>query len=181
MPYSYLWSTNEQSELISIQTPGSYSIQVTDYNGCQQDFGFTIDPISNVQLDFITQGVSCIDNSDGSVEVFPTGGYSPYTFSWSNYTYEALNLGVSSGIYGLSVTDNNACEYFQEVEVPSSDQSCVTAYSAFSPNGDQNNDYWHIDNIELYPDALVEVFNRWGDRVYSTKRYINAWQGAWQV
>ena len=180
VPYSYLWSTNEQSELISIQTPGSYSIQVTDYNGCQQDFGFTIDPISNVQLDFITQGVSCIDNSDGSVEVFPTGGYSPYTFSWSNYTYEALNLGVSSGIYGLSVTDNNACEYFQEVEVPSSDQSCVTAYSAFSPNGDQNNDYWHIDNIELYPDALVEVFNRWGDRVYSTKRYINAWQGAWQ-
>ena len=45
----------------------------------------------------------------------------------------------------------------------------------------RNNDYWHIDNIELYPDALVEVFNRWGDRVYSTKKYVNAWEGAWQV
>ena len=58
------------------------------------------------------------------------------------------------------------------------DQSCITAYSAFSPNGDQNNDYRHIDNIELYPDALVEVFNRWGDRVIHPKIYTSV--GAWK-
>lgn len=179
-PYDYLWSTNETSELISIQTPGMYSVQVTDYNNCQQDVAIAIDPISPVQLDFVTQAVSCVDNNDGSVEVFSTGGYEPYTYSWSNYTEEALNSEAQSGFYGVTVTDNNGCEYYQEVEVPSSDLSCITAYSAFSPNGDQNNDYWHIDNIELYPDALVEVFNRWGDRVYSTKKYINAWEGAWQ-
>ena len=83
-------------------------------------------------------------------------------------------------VYGVTITDKSMCEYFQEIEVPASELSCITAYSAFSPNGDQNNDYWHIDNIELYPDALVEVFNRWGDRVYSTKKYINSWEGAWQ-
>ena len=38
----------------------------------------------------------------------------------------------------------------------------LTPFRRFSPNGDMNNDYWHIDNIELYPDGLVEVFNRWG-------------------
>ena len=179
-PYDYLWSTNETSELISIQNPGAYSVQVTDYNNCQQDVAIAIDPISPVQLDFVTQAVSCVDNNDGSVEVFPTGGYEPYTYSWSNYTEEALNSEIQSGFYRVTVIDNNGCEYYQEVEVPSSDLSCITAYSAFSPNGDQNNDYWHIDNIELYPDALVEVFNRWGDRVYSTKKYINAWEGAWQ-
>ena len=98
-----------------------------------------------------------------------------YINVWNNETTE-----WQSGFYGVTVTDNNGCEYYQEVEVPSSDQSCITAYSAFSPNGDQNNDYWHIANIELYPDALVEVFNRWGDRVYSTKKYMNSWEGAWQ-
>lgn len=179
-PYDYLWSTNETSELIYIQNPGMYSIQVTDYNNCQQDVAIAIDPINPVQLDFVSQAVSCVDNNDGSVEVFPTGGYEPYTYSWSNYREEALNSEVQSGFYGVTVSDNNGCEYYQEIEVPSSDQSCITAYSAFSPNGDQNNDYWHIDNIELYPDALVEVFNRWGERVYSTKKYINAWEGAWQ-
>lgn len=179
-PYDYFWSTNETSELISIQNPGTYSVQVTDYNNCQQDVSIAIEPINLIQMDFVAQAVSCVDNNDGTVEVFPTGGYEPYTYSWSNYTEEALNSELQSGFYGLTVTDNNGCEYYQEIEVPSSDQICITAYSAFSPNGDQNNDYWHIDNIELYPDALVEVFNRWGDRVYSTKKYINAWEGAWQ-
>ena len=180
IPYDYLWSTNETSELIYIQNPGIYSIQVTDYNNCQQDVEISIDPINPVQLDFVSQAVSCIDNNDGSVELFPTGGYEPYTYNWSNYTEEALNHELQSGLYGVTVMDNNGCEYYQEVEVPSSDQRCITAYSAFSPNGDQNNDYWHIANIELYPDALVEVFNRWGDRVYSTKKYMNSWDGAWQ-
>ncbi len=179
-PYDYLWSTNETSELISIQNPGTYSVQVTDDNNCQQDVAIDIDPISNVQLDFVAQAVSCVDNNDGSVEVFPTGGYVPYTYFWSNYTEEALNSELQSGFYTVTVTDNNGCEYHQETEVPFSDQSCIIAYSAFSPNGDQNNDYWHIDNIELYPDALVEVFNRWGDRVYSTKRYVNTWEVAWR-
>ena len=36
-PYDYLWNTNETSELIHIQNPGAYSVQVTDYNNCQQD------------------------------------------------------------------------------------------------------------------------------------------------
>ena len=179
-PYDYLWSTNETSELIYIQNPGTYSVQVTDYNNCQQDVEIAIDSINPIQLDFVAQAVSCVDNNDGSVEVFPTGGYSPYTYFWSNYTEEALNSEAQSGFYAVTVTDKNGCEYYQETEVPSSDQSCIIAYSAFSPNGDQNNDYWHIDNIELYPDALVEVFNRWGDRVYSTKKYINTWEVAWQ-
>ena len=114
-------------------------------------------------MDFITQGVSCIDNNDGSLEAFPSGGYEPYTFIWSNYITTALNTNIQSGIYSVTVTDNNGCQYFKDVELPSNDQSCITAYSAFSPNGDQNNDYWHIDNIELYPDAL-ETINNWYDK-----------------
>ena len=156
-PYDYLWSTNETSELISIQTAGMYSVQVTDFNNCQHEVAITIDPIVPVQLNFVTQAVSCVDNTDGIVEVFATGGYDPYTFEWSNYTQAALNDGVSSGNYAVTVTDNNGCVYYDEIEVPSSNQSCITAYSAFSPNGDQNNDYWHIDNIELYPSVILSI------------------------
>ena len=46
---------DEQTELITIQDPGSYFVQVTDFNGCQQETEFTIDPISNLQMSFITQ------------------------------------------------------------------------------------------------------------------------------
>ena len=80
--------------------------------------------------------------------------------------------------------NNNGCVEKDSILIKVREYNCdlskINIPNAFSPNGDQNNDYWHIDNIELYPDALVEVFNRWGDRVYSTKKYLNAWQGAWQ-
>jgi gliding motility-associated-like protein len=51
--------------------------------------------------------------------------------------------------------------------------------SAFSPNGDGVNEYWVITNIERYPDATVEVFNRWGERVFESKsNYNNDWNGS---
>ena len=131
-------------------------------------------------MSFITQNASCIDNIDGSAEVIVTGGYAPYVYNWTNNNNQPTNNNLNSGIYGVTIIDNNGCQYYEDVEVLAANFSCIKAYSAFSPNGDQNNDYWQIDNIELYPDALVEVFNRWGDRVYSTKRYVNAWNGAFK-
>lgn len=67
----------------------------------------------------------------------------------------------------------------ESVSIIAEDDICLEVYSAFSPNQDGNNDYWHIENIHLYPDALVEVYNRWGDRVFAAKRYTNSTQGAW--
>jgi gliding motility-associated-like protein len=180
VPYSYLWTNNETTELIQITDPGSYSVLVTDFNGCEREVSFTIDPIIPIQIDFLVQEPSCADNNDASAEALVSGGYPPYSFVWDNFTENSLNDNIQSGSYLLTVTDANGCISEIEAIVPVGEGICINAYSAFSPNGDQNNDYWHIDNIELYPDGLVEVFNRWGDRVYSTKSYINAWDGAWQ-
>ena len=124
-PYSYLWSNGEESELIQLSTPGSYSVQVTDFNGCQKDVSFTIDPISALNIAFVTQGVTCADNIDGSAEVIVSGGYPPYRFLWDNNIETPLNEGLSSGNIGLTVTDNNGCSIFQEANVPSSNKVCI--------------------------------------------------------
>ncbi|NVK53776.1 MAG: gliding motility-associated C-terminal domain-containing protein, partial [Flavobacteriaceae bacterium] len=47
----------------------------------------------------------------------------------------------------------------------------------FSPNGDGINEKWVIKNIELYPDNVVKVFNRYGKLVFEKKRYKNTWKG----
>jgi gliding motility-associated-like protein len=51
--------------------------------------------------------------------------------------------------------------------------------NAFSPNGDGLNDRWIIDNLEQYPNAVVEVFNRYGKKIFEKKGYnsTNAWDG----
>lgn len=48
---------------------------------------------------------------------------------------------------------------------------------ALTPNGDGINDAWMILNIERFPNAVIKVFNRWGNEVFSTNNYSNNWKG----
>jgi gliding motility-associated-like protein len=53
----------------------------------------------------------------------------------------------------------------------------VLASDVLSPNGDGINDTWMIVNIERYPNAKVNVYNRWGNEVFSAVGYTNDWRG----
>ena len=53
-------------------------------------------------------------------------------------------------------------------------------YSGITPNGDGVNDVWIIDNIEKYPENTVQIFNRWGNRVYYKEGYDNTFDGTWE-
>lgn len=47
----------------------------------------------------------------------------------------------------------------------------IVIYNAISPNGDQYNDKFHIKGIDKYPDNTLEIYNRWGVKVYQAKSY----------
>jgi gliding motility-associated-like protein len=50
-----------------------------------------------------------------------------------------------------------------------------------SPNGDGKNDYWRLDFINaFFPDAEIEIFNRWGESIFKSKGYSNAWDGSYR-
>lgn len=57
----------------------------------------------------------------------------------------------------------------------------VVIYNLVSPNGDGKNDYFIIDNINKYPNNTVEIFNRWGIKVYETKGYDTNGDGSTNV
>ncbi len=57
------------------------------------------------------------------------------------------------------------------------DPVCLTIYNEFSPNGDGVNETFVIDCIETFPNSKLEVYNRWGNIVYSKKGYRNDWNG----
>ena len=53
-------------------------------------------------------------------------------------------------------------------------------YSGITPNADGVNDSWEIDNVSLYPENVVNIFDRRGNLVYSGKNYDNkneVWKG----
>jgi gliding motility-associated-like protein len=52
--------------------------------------------------------------------------------------------------------------------------------NAFSPNGDGINDRWEIDGLRGIPGCQVEIFNRWGQAVYTSIGYERPWDGSWR-
>lgn len=57
--------------------------------------------------------------------------------------------------------------------IPDSYQDLLTIYEGFSPDGDGINDVWVIEGIDNFPNNEVQVFNRWGNRVFRVEGYNN--------
>jgi gliding motility-associated-like protein len=56
----------------------------------------------------------------------------------------------------------------------------IIIYNYLTPNGDNHNDVWTIDNIQFWPENTVLIFNRWGDRIRTFAHYDNVstvWDG----
>lgn len=53
----------------------------------------------------------------------------------------------------------------------------ITIYNGFSPNNDNINDYFIIDNLDNYPNNDVKIYNRWGQEIYKKDSYVNDWEG----
>lgn len=80
-------------------------------------------------------------------------------------------------MYYLDVTDDAKCTVRDSVLVVVN-RRAVRVPNAFSPNGDGRNDSWVIDDLKYYPDCLVQVFNRWGQKIFESKGYQEPWKGA---
>ncbi|MFH6942853.1 gliding motility-associated C-terminal domain-containing protein [Flavobacterium sp. FlaQc-50] len=74
-----------------------------------------------------------------------------------------------------AVTKNDAKGIFTLAKIKREDTagagSDLKTYNAVSPNNDGVNDYFKIENIENYPNNTVEIYNRWGARVFKTNNY----------
>jgi PKD repeat protein len=108
-PYSYLWSNNATTPNIGSLAAGSYTVTVTDVNGCQ---GTTSTTVTAIAPQTVTVGniiaTSCGLNN-GSASVAASGGTAPYTFLWSNGATTTTISSLASGSYTVSVTDASGC------------------------------------------------------------------------
>ncbi|MBC3847078.1 gliding motility-associated C-terminal domain-containing protein, partial [Winogradskyella echinorum] len=93
-------------------------------------------------------------------------------------TVEVLGFGdylnvayVQSSVGGIDDNPDN------DEDTAMVDPICLTIYNEFSPNGDGVNETFVIDCLERYPNNILEVYNRWGNIVYSKKGYLNDWDG----
>lgn len=107
-PYQFAWSNGSSTEDLSSLAPGTYTVTVTDNIGTQAVYNATVSEPTILSYSVTVQDANC-GSSNGDATVNVMGGTSPYTYSWSNSSTDALASGLSAGIYQFLVTDNNGC------------------------------------------------------------------------
>lgn len=85
---------------------------------------------------------------------------------------------VTSAWFTLQVTSTDGCISVDSVLITVIPE--IKIPSGFTPNGDGSNDAWVIDFIDQFPDCTVEVYNRWGSVLFSSKGYKVPWDGTYK-
>lgn len=119
--YTYAWSgpnnyTSTQKNISGLSTPGQYCVTVTDNQGCSASNCTTItQPLSVTgQANRVCNGAS-----NGSITLTVLGGFSPYSYKWSNGAMTQNLNNVSAGTYRVTVTDSQNTTATGDFEVSS--------------------------------------------------------------
>ena len=178
---NYLWNTGQTSSSINVSPASTtnYSV-VVSVGSCSDIATATVivnpNPVASAGSGIgITQGQSATLTANG-------GG----TYSWSNGVIGATNIvnPNSTTQYCVYVTDSNGCV----------DSSCVIVYvkpidctdgvyvpNAFSPNGDNENDFFQVYfvNVSCVKYFKIMIYNRWGEKIFYTNDPGFQWDGSY--
>ena len=177
MPYHYVWEDMSSGEKIENLEAGDYAVSIYDINNCETKATISINsPPDLIVVDSI-KITTCIFAEDASIWVDVSGGVSPYAYTWSTLEYTDSVSDLAPGVYNLMVNDSNLCQKEFTFTIPSSELPCLDIPNVFSPNDDGINDSWEIKGMEFVPTCELQVFDRWGRKVFESIGYPIPWDG----
>lgn len=170
--YSYLWNTGDTTQTISVGTPGTYSVTIT--NGvCSKVF------TTQVIQAIIPEIINVNYNENGTMVLTasnPSNGPLEYSIdnglTWQNsntFVNVPRNIVVSIRVRVKKTSCVGFLEYFTFVI-----QNVIT------PNGDNVNDIIDFRGINQYKDFKASIFDRYGKEVYKASSLQPYWDGYFQ-
>lgn len=110
-PYTYLWNTGVTDSIVT-GGAGSYSLTVTDSNGCNQFQTVDLQETPPLSVQFDTLHAGSATTADGGIILTDiSGGLPPYTYSWSNGASSPSLENILPGEYQLTITDASGCTW----------------------------------------------------------------------
>ncbi|MFK8103559.1 MAG: ELWxxDGT repeat protein [Saprospiraceae bacterium] len=116
--YTYQWSNNATTNMLSGLAAGPYNVTVTDSNDCIFEENFMVNETDPILVAAVaTNAVSCFGGTDGVATTTPSGGMGTYSFLWSNAMTTSTIMDLGEGTYFVTVTDANNCTATDEVTI----------------------------------------------------------------
>ena len=122
-PYIYLWSNGLTSRDISGLAANTYSLSITDANGCTENIqGIQIDEPALMEINLVqATDASCNGVSDGELDIQVVGGTPPFRYLWSNGEISEDLDNLQPSFYKATVTDAKGCRTISpeyQIEAP---------------------------------------------------------------
>ncbi|MGP8217606.1 MAG: gliding motility-associated C-terminal domain-containing protein, partial [Bacteroidia bacterium] len=108
-PYNYNWSNGSTLQNLSGLIAGTYSVAVTDNNGCIQTYSVPITEQHPVIAKYSAINLSCNNSDNGAISLSVSGGTPPYVYNWSNGSTTQNISGLPAGTYIVIISDSNKC------------------------------------------------------------------------
>lgn len=169
---SYNWNTNptQNSQTISIDTPGTYTVTIENNLGCFKNKTFTV---VGSQIATITEVKISEFGSNNSATIITSSG--DYEFSLDGINYQDSNTftNLEPGEYLVYVQDKNGCGV-------TTMQFYILDYPKyFTPNNDGYNDVWQIKNLDKrgLEASKIYIFDRYGKLLKQIAPLGNGWDG----
>jgi gliding motility-associated-like protein len=174
---SYIWNTGETTSSIMVSPIAgtTYSVTIIQ-NGCADSL------TAFVSVNAVPVITACCDSSiifGQSVQLASTGGG---TYNWSppdglscNDCSNPLSNPMQTTTYTLTITSDSGCISREFITI---DVNCGQVFvpTAFSPNGDGQNDILYVKGPCIKSIELL-IFDRWGNKVFESTDINNGWDG----
>ena len=170
---TYLWNSGQQTNSIQVNSAGSYSVTVTNSEGCTATKAFSV-VLSNVA---VITNVLVVDfaGANNSAEI-QYDGIGTYQFSIDGINYQDSPLfeNIAAGTY-LAYIKENDCGISTPLRF------YVLDYPRyFTPNGDGENDLWTIKNFSAISGARLSIFDRYGKTIFIASNKQDSWNGLYR-
>lgn len=175
-PFLHIWQRGDTGRVLTDLAPGNYQVLTVDSYGCRDTNMVRLNSPSPIRA--AVTSTPDAGSGTGTATITATGGTPPYSAMWPSGDTTLTVEGLSTGSLSVQVLDANGCAQTLEVEVGVSPvPDCLASNMGFSPNGDGINDLWELPCIDDYTNQEVQVLNRWGQRVFFSLGYSEAWDG----
>ena len=124
--YNVQWSNGSNNLSLQNLSPGSYTVTITDSNGCNTQQTATVGAALPIEVTLSAANAGCSNSSSGSIASSVTGGQQPYNYSWSNGAQGPVASALQAGTYLLTVTDANGCSAVEQAVVQAASSMLLT-------------------------------------------------------
>ena len=127
----------------------------------------------NLSVNLLKTDIECLLGK-ASIQIIT--GALPIQYLWSNGSVNSSIEELVEGDYSIKITADNSKDTIINFKIETLQCEPIPE-NHFTPNGDNYNDTWSINKINLFPDFELFVYNRWGQLVHYQKNEYIPWDG----